>query len=152
MAADFQVASALKALEFLEHVTLVEGRPTTYKEVSAYLGVGVKHSRPVGQVMSRIDAACFYAGVPFLAAARVRKEEGVMNVDAFGGDLWRATRGALLEAADRHAWASGDFSRVRSKLLELDEKAAKLLWNDIEAHGQRALDKALQAAGLSSRA
>src|ERR1051325_1255284 len=91
MAADIEHSDALKLLEYLEKSILKKASfKMTYCDAAQALGRNpARDSRHVGQVASRIDAACFYAKAPFLAMHRIRETEtGAINRHTFNDELW----------------------------------------------------------------
>jgi|RhiMethySRZTD1v2_1073278.scaffolds.fasta_scaffold58560_3 hypothetical protein len=152
MAADIQHADALRLLKCLEQRILENPDfRMTYTDAAALLGREPGSStRHVGQVCSRVDAACFYANLPWLSMSRVHKtEEGTINPASFAGDLWSVHKERLIQLAKRHRWTREDFGKIRWKLKSLgeDRAGASALWKRIEEFGERAVQKAL-AAGL----
>ena len=146
MSANIQHADALKVVQHLEAKVLVDpSYLMTYSDVAAVLERDpAKDGRHIGQVMSRIDAACFYAKTPFLAMHRVRETEGgKINLRSFQGDLWRPHAPELIARAERHVWTVEDFNNIKRALNSLGDDAATLLWRRIEGHGERAVHKAL---------
>lgn len=102
MPATVQHADAVTLVEHLERNILRDSRyHMTYSDAAAALGrKAAKDGRHIGQVTSRIDAACFYAN-PFLAMHRVRETYGGnINPRSFGGDLWRPHTPALVAQAE----------------------------------------------------
>ena len=146
MAAAVQHADAVKLIEHLENRIIAEpGYRMSYSEAAEVLGRrAASDARHVGQVTSRIDAACFYAKTPFLAMHRVREtHSGTINQRSFGGDLWRPHITALVARAEAHAWSVADFQSVKRNLQSLGDEAATLLWKRIVAFGEKGVQKAL---------
>jgi alkylated DNA nucleotide flippase Atl1 len=146
VAAAVQHADAVKLIGHLENRIIAEpGYCMTYSEAAEVLGrKAASDARHVGQVTSRIDAACFYAKTPFLAMHRVREtHSGTINQRSFGGDLWRPFIPALVARAEAHAWSAADFQSIRRNLQSLGDDAAKLLWKRIESFGEKGVQKAL---------
>jgi hypothetical protein len=143
MAANKQYADALKVLEVLEKEYLDSGRYLTYGKLCEIMGYKpIDYARHIGQVCSLIDAACFWARLPFLSLEKVRLEGGDYNPESFSGP-WSLGKGVLIENAKSHAWVSEDMDRIRGKLLrDMREEAAKLHWERIYSFGEAALDKA----------
>jgi hypothetical protein len=143
MAAGKQYADALKALEVLEKDYLDAGRYLTYGALCEAVGYKpLEHARHIGQVCSLIDAACFWARLPFLSLEKVRLEGGGYNPDSFSG-AWSQDKEVLIGNAKNHAWIAEDIDKVRGRLLkDMREEAAKLQWEKIYSHGNAALDKA----------
>jgi hypothetical protein len=78
VAANVQHADALKLVDHLERRILSD---QTYRMTYSDAGLALDRNattdgRHIGQVTSRIDAACFYAKTPFLAMHRVRETAG----------------------------------------------------------------------------
>lgn len=150
MAADVQHADAVALVEHLETRILQDPDfHMTYSEAATVLGRSpAKDGRHIGQVTSRIDAACFYAKTPFLAMHRVRETYGgSINPRSFQGELWHSHTAGLVARAEAHAWSPEDFKKIKRSLNGLGDDAATLQWKRIEQFGQKGVNQAL---GLSS--
>jgi hypothetical protein len=146
MAANVQHADAVMLVEHLEKQILQDPSfHMTYSDAAAVLGrKAASDGRHIGQVTSRIDAACFYARTPFLAMHRVRETYGGhINPRSFGGDLWRPHIAALVARAEAHFWSVEDFRNVKRQLHSLGDDAATLQWKRIEQFGEKGVQKAL---------
>ncbi len=146
MAATVQHADAVALVDHLErHILLEPGFHMTYSDAAAVLGRNpTSDGRHIGQVTSRIDAACFYARTPFLAMHRVRETYGgTINPRSFGGDLWHPHTSALVARAEAHVWTIEDFKNVKRALQSLGEDAATLQWKRIDGFGEKWVQKAL---------
>ena len=146
MPAIVQHADAVTLVEHLENLILQDpGYHMTYSDAAVVLGRNAaSDGRHIGQVTSRIDAACFYAKTPFLGMHRVRETYGgTINPRSFGGDLWRPHTSALVARAETHVWSAADFKNIKRALRSLGDDAAKLQWNRIEQFGEKGIQKAL---------
>jgi hypothetical protein len=146
MAANVQHADAIKLVQNLEEQILKDpDYHMTYSDAAAVLGRNAaSHGRHIGQVTSRIDAACFYAKTPFLAMHRVRETHGgKINPASFTGDLWRPHTSALIARAEAHVWSAEDFKKIKIALQSLGDDAATLQWQKIERFGEKGVQKAL---------
>lgn len=146
MAANVQHADAVTLVEHLEkHIFDDASYYMTYSDAATVLGRdAARDGRHIGQVTSRIDAACFYAKTPFLAMHRVRETHGgQINPRSFGGDLWRPHTSALVARAEAHTWTLEDFHSVKKQLQSLGDDAATLQWKRIETFGEKGVQKAL---------
>ncbi len=146
MAANIQHADALQIVLHLEERVLADPRYTmSYSDAAQVLGRNpTSDGRHIGQVTSRIDAACFYAKTPFLAMHRVRETEGgKINPRSFQGDFWRPYIPDFIARAEQHVWTAGDFKNIKRALHSLGDDAATLQWQRIERHGEKAIEKAL---------
>jgi len=146
LAALVQHADALMLIDHLEARILAN--PAFYMSYSDAAAVlqrsSAKNGRHIGQVTSRIDAACFYAKTPFLAMHRVRQTHGdKINPRSFQGALWQSYSLGLVARADSHTWSAGDFVSIKRALRSLGDDAANLLWERIEQFGQKAVIQAL---------
>lgn len=150
MAANVQHADAVALVEHLEkHILEDSDFLMTYSDAAAALGRNpTSDGRHIGQVTSRIDAACFYAKTPFLAMHRVRETYGEqINPRSFGGDLWRPHISALIVRAEAHTWTAADFKKIKGALHSLGDDAASLQWKRIETFGEKGVEKALGLPG-----
>lgn len=150
MAANVQHADAVARVEHLEKRILEDASYyMTYSDAATALGRNAaQDGRHIGQVTSRIDAACFYARIPFLAMHRVRETHGGhINPRSFGGDLWHPHIPTLVASAEAHSWCVDDFRRVKQQLQSLGDDAATLQWKRIERFGEKGVQKALGFPG-----
>ena len=146
MAADIQHADALKLVQHLEGRILADqGYLMTYSDAAEVLNRNaMSDGRHVGQVTSRIDAACFYARTPFLAMHRVRESYGgKINPRSFQDDLWRPHIPELIARAEGHLWTAEDFIKVKRALHSLGDDSAMLQWQRIDKFGEKGVAKAL---------
>jgi hypothetical protein len=140
--------NAARVLEILERRMEIDGNArTTFSELAAEFGQTPKsYGRHLGQVASRIDAACWTAGLPLLGAFRIRLSDGSLNTKALAEPNWALRRQALAQREAMHDWNADDFRRVRQALNQLPPKGASLIWHDIlERLGEEALRRALVA-------
>ncbi len=149
MAATTQHSDALALLAYL--VAKIQENPSfhmTYSDAATALKRnGATDGRHIGQVTSRIDAACFYAKVPFLAMHRVRETHGSkINPRSFQTDLWQAHTSALVVRAEAHIWKEEDFKNILWHLQRLGADAASLQWRRIERFGQKGVNQAIGLA------
>jgi len=146
VAANVQHADAIKLVENLEKNILQDpDYHMTYSDAAAVLGRNpTSDGRHIGQVTSRIDAACFYAKTPFLAMHRVRETYGdKINPRSFSGGLWRLHIPALIARAEAHAWNVEDFKNIKRALQSIGDDAATLQWRRIDQFGEKGVQKAL---------
>ena len=117
----------------------------TYSEAAVAVGrVATNAGRHIGQVTSRIDAACFYAKTPFIAMHRVRETYGEgINPRSFQTELWRAHTAGLVARAEAHTWTAEDFKNITRYILNLGDDSAALQWKRIEQFGQKGVNQAL---------
>lgn len=143
MAADKQYAGAFAAIKYLEQNFLPDGQFTTYGAVCEALHYKPsQHARNVGQVCSVIDAAWFWAKLPFLSLEKVRNDDGQYNPDSFAGD-WESIKATLIENSSRHAWSATDIGSIGAKLTHMNGEGAIAQWTQIVAFGQKGRDRAL---------
>jgi hypothetical protein len=143
MAADKQYADALKALQLIEGRLLPSGKFVSYGDVCEALGYErSKHARHVGQVCSLIDAACFWAKLPFLSAEKVRTDTGEYNPESFSG-IWEPHKHARIGNASAHVWTVEDIAKIRSVLNHINGEGALAQWGRIERFGQAGINRAL---------
>ena len=146
MAATVQHADAVKLVENLEkHILENPDYHMTYSDAATVLDRNAaSDGRHIGQVTSRIDAACFYANTPFLAMHRVRETYGgKINPRSFGGKLWHPHTAALIARAETHVWSAVNFANVKTALHSLGDDAATLQWKRIDSFGEKGVRKAL---------
>jgi hypothetical protein len=104
-----------------------------YSFAAQMIGRGSKEGVHVGQVCSRIDLACFNAGLPMLTMHWVRLPSGAVNAASLNG--WHDFQDELLAQSSVHRWTEADFDRVRGQLDALPNRSALTLWRQIESRG-----------------
>jgi hypothetical protein len=152
VAADIQHADAVALLAHLEAKILADPSfHMTYSDAAVAVGREPTNAgRHIGQVTSRIDAACFYAKTPFLAMHRVRETYGQgINPRSFQTELWQAHTAGLVARAEAHVWTAEDFKGIKRHLQGLGDDSAALQWKRIEQFGQKGVNQALGLAPKS---
>ena len=136
-----QIGRANDFLKLLKPVALAGDRPIVgYVKAATMIGwKGHDIGRAVGQVLSRLDAACFYAGLPMLALHFVRPTDGDINDKAFD-DHFRQYRTEIYESTQNHNWTDEDFQRIQSALDALPKESAGSIWKNI-------VDRDMQSGG-----
>lgn len=146
MAADIQHADAVALLAHLEAKILADSSfHMAYSDAAVAVGREPTNAgRHIGQVTSRIDAACLYAKAPFLAMHRVRETYGEgINPRSFQTQRWQAHTAGLVARAEAHTWSADDFKSIRRHLQGLGDDSAALQWKRIEQFGQKGVNQAL---------
>lgn len=118
-----------------------------YGKAAALIGRKNSEGAHLGQVCSRIDLACYHAGLPLLTLHWVRKPDGEVNYDGLIG--WHAFARELIEASAAHAWTAAEFDLLQSRLDALPDKATAALWAEVEAQGAAVIRQHLQRAAAS---
>jgi hypothetical protein len=138
-------AESAALLDVIESGIVDEGRstPWSYVELAACLGRSSRHGAYLGQCVSRIDAACFEAGLPALSMKWIVTSAGKPSPKTCEGSLWRGVADDLARSARCHTWTPEDLHRIRSALLALPEGSARSIWARIEATGDEAVKRAL---------
>jgi|SRR6267154_2451596 len=151
--AEIQHADSIKGLDLLRKRILADpAAQMTYSELCLGLGRDpTGNARYIGQITSRIDAACFYADLPFLAMDKVRATQGgSVNEKSIAGSLWDPHRAQLAQMSSTHVWTAEDFRKVEVRLRDLGDDSAKAIWQRIGTHGEKAVRRALAARSASS--
>jgi len=106
-----------------------------YDVAGALIGRNAKtSSRHMGQVTSRIDAACFEARLPMLATHRVRKPDGSFNPDMFQ-DEWAEFRDEMQSVTKNHKWTEEERNSVMKALASLPDNSSKIVWANYAERG-----------------
>jgi hypothetical protein len=97
-----------------------------------------------------IDAACFWAKLPFLAIGFVRHDDGSVNLASYSDGRygqWHAHREPLLEGCLSYPWTRDHIEKIRRVLHDLPD-GATTAWDQI-AHrfGDSAITMAYEFAG-----
>lgn len=93
---------------------------------------GSTDARFFGQVASRIDAACFYAGLPMLCVHWVRNSGGDINPYSFNQEF-APFKDEILKASEEYEWTTHDFHRVQAQLNALPDESATSIWANVVA-------------------
>ena len=101
-----------------------------YAEVCRALGYKSNAGMYAGQVCSRLDLACYHAGLPMVTMHWARRPDGSINPNGLRG--WKTFDRELLAAAEGHEWTVEDLNSVQAELDKLPHRAAKALWRDLE--------------------
>jgi hypothetical protein len=121
-----------------KHILSGRGLIIGYIAAAEMIGLDGDHCRHVGQVVSRIDRACFDAGLPMLTLHWVRSPDGNVNGEAFNGSvtgvskLWAPFNHEILDTAANFQWSATYFDLVQSSLDKLPKVGAKTLWTALE--------------------
>ena len=102
-----------------------------YDKAAEFIGRDEKSSRYVGQVVSRIDYACFISGLPMISIHRVRKPDGSINLDSLGGAEWKRWADEIQATTVAHQWTQEELDTVERAIHNLPEHSARLLWADV---------------------
>lgn len=122
-----------------KHILSGGGLVIGYIAAAEMIGLDGDYCRHLGQVVSRIDRACFDAGLPMLTLHWVRSPDGNVNGEAFNGSvtgvskLWIPFNQEILDTAANFRWSTTDFDLVQSSLDKLPKVGAKTLWTALEA-------------------
>jgi hypothetical protein len=134
LSAPEQQAAAVEALAVIrkrvEANELINGYGTLAELCGRH--AGSTDARFFGQVTSRIDAACFYAGLPMLCAHWVRNAAGDINPFSFNQEFAQY-KAEILKASGEYNWTADDFHRVQSQLNALPDESATSIWENIRA-------------------
>ena len=126
-----QAVAADSLLQFLRERIKQGGTPLRgYAEVCKALGYKNSAGMYAGQVCSRLDLACYHAGLPMVTLHWVRKPDGSINSNGLRG--WEHYQDELRAAAEGHAWTPADLDLVQAELDKLPNRGAKPLWKGIE--------------------
>lgn len=132
-----QPTDAIKLAQVLFDRVLIGEPPVRgYDTAGILIGRdGKGDGRHMGQVTSRIDAACFEARLPMLATHMVRRHDGSFNPDMFKGE-WEEFRDEVQRVAESHVWTVAERERVMQALISLPENSSRLIWNDYANRGR----------------
>jgi hypothetical protein len=140
-----QAEDAAVLLQALRQHVLARRAPLFgYGKAAALIGRKNSDGAHLGQVCSRIDVACYHAGLPLLTLHWVRRPDGKVNHDSLVG--WRAFAQELIDASAGHAWTAGDLELVQARLHALPQKATAALWAEVEAQGPATIRQQLHRA------
>ncbi len=121
-----------------KHILNGGGLIIGYIAAAEMIGLDGDYCRHLGQVVSRIDRACFDAGLPMLTLHWIRSPDGNINGEAFNGSvtgvskLWVPFNQEILDTAANFQWSATYFDLVQSSLDKLPKVGAKTLWTALE--------------------
>jgi hypothetical protein len=116
----------------------------TNDNLAALVG-GINYKRVLGNLISRLDFACYLAQLPPLGCAAVAPFPKAW-MDREGRD-WRFPRDAMCIAAQSRRWSEEDFEKVRGETRALNSGRARNLWDDeLATHEGKIKDWAFGAA------
>lgn len=100
--------------------------PFTNAETGRVLGMDdlQRHGRALGNIQSRLDFACYRAGLPPLGLAAVAPFERAWQTE---GQSWAFPQAQMAAAAKSRRWRREDFEAIRRETLGLSGQAA-ILW------------------------
>jgi hypothetical protein len=101
-----------------------------YSVAAQVIGLTADHAVHIGQVNSRIDVAAFKAGYPMIATHMVRKPDGSIHPEAFGG-VWEQYKDECISLAETHRWTSEQLDEVRIALDGLPDRSSLKLWEEV---------------------
>jgi hypothetical protein len=140
MAAEKQYSLAKRALDIIGREALAPGKYITYGRFAELLGYDRKSAKPVGQVCSLVDAACYWAKLPMLSLEKVRMDSGDYNPKSFS-DLFSPVESQLIANASARLWTEDDIKRIKHYLEHMNMEGAIQQWERIESFGQEGLDR-----------
>lgn len=95
-------------------------------DLAAILG-GKNYKRPLGNLISRLDFACYQAGLPPLGcAAAAPFPKAWMDPE---GRAWSFPRDAMCRGAKAHRWLEADFEKIRDKTRGIKCGRASTVWH-----------------------
>jgi len=132
-----QHEDALKMFALLRDRLLSNMPPINgYSIAAEAIGLTADHAVHIGQVNSRIDVAAFKAGYPMIATHMVRKPDGNVHPEAFGG-VWAPYRAECISFAETHQWTSEQLEEVKAELDALPDRGSLQLWDEIRDRDTR---------------
>jgi hypothetical protein len=123
--------TAIKLLDYLaKHIATHDKPIVGYTTMADELGYTEKDGRVIGQVCSRIDYACFLAGLPMLSSHWVRNAKGEVNPDSFSGS-WKSYQAEIEALSATFNWTDEALQEIKHKLNGLPDRSSKVLWEEV---------------------
>jgi hypothetical protein len=89
-----------------------------------------KPDRPLGNLISRLDFACYAAGLPPLGCAAEETFKEAWQPREGYDRSWNFPVGKMQRAAKTHRWSSVDFERILHETQRLTTGMGHLAWKD----------------------
>lgn len=114
-------------LDFFKSRSAANGGKLTFTNTDVAMAIGKKRpDRVVGNLISRLDFACYLIGLPPLGCAA---EETFK--EAWKGHIgWEFPIEIMCQRAKSHRWSDSDFERIRQETQRLISKVAHLRWKE----------------------
>lgn len=126
-----QHEDALKMFALLRGCLLSNMPPINgYSVAAVAIGLTADHAVHIGQVNSRIDVAAFKADYPMITTHMVRKPDGSIHPEAFGG-VWERYKDECITLAKTHRWTSMQLNEVKVALDALPDRSSLKLWEEV---------------------
>lgn len=116
-------------IDFLKKTSIENnGRLTfTNDDLAAILG-GENYKRALGNLISRLDFACYVVGLPPLGCAAAEPfPDAWMDPE---GRTWSFPRDAMCRRARAHRWTDADFEKLRDETRGIQSGRARAVWDD----------------------
>jgi hypothetical protein len=105
-----------------------DGRLTfTNDDLAAILG-GEDYKRALGNLISRLDFACYAVGLPPLGCAAAEPFPNAWMDRK--GRTWSYPRDAMCRGAKAHRWTDADFEKLRNETCGIQSGRARAVWDD----------------------
>jgi len=99
----------------------------TNDDLAAILG-GENYKRALGNLISRLDFACYVVGLPPLGCAAAEPFPNAWMDPK--GRTWSFSRDAMCRGAKAHRWTDADFEKLRHETRGIQSGKARIVWDD----------------------
>jgi hypothetical protein len=119
-------ADTERVIEWLRELSRIsEGHPKfTNADVARTLG-RKRPGQELGNLMSRLDFACYAAGLPSIGCTAEKP-----FADAWQNRTWKWPLKKMRAAAKAHSWSSADFDLILRETQRLSYGLGHVAWND----------------------
>ena len=116
-------------IDFLKKSSIENNGKLTFTndDLAAILG-GEDYKRPLGNLISRLDFACYVVGLPPLGCAAA-KPFPIAWMDP-KGRTWSFPRDAMCRSAKAHRWTDADFEKLRDETRGIQSGKGRAVWDD----------------------
>ncbi len=116
-------------LDFLKDNAAANGGKLSFTNTDLAVSIGKKKpDRPMGNLISRLDFACYVAGLPPLGLAAEERFKKAWD----GQDItdWNFPVDTITRRAKSHRWSIDDFNRLRQETRRMTSGMAHLVWKE----------------------
>jgi hypothetical protein len=116
-------------LDFLKSNSAANNGKLSFANADIAAALGKERpDQPLGNLISRLDFACYKVGLPPLSCAAVATFKDAWQDD--GSRAWAFPVETMRRRAQTHRWSEADLDRILQETQRLSGGAAHLIWKD----------------------
>jgi hypothetical protein len=121
-------ADTERVIQWLRELSGISDGHPKFTNADVARTLGKKHPGPeLGNLMSRLDFACYIAGLPSIGCAAERPFADAWQQQ---NRTWKWPVKKMRAAAKAHSWSSGDFDLILHETQRLTYGRGHVAWND----------------------